>query len=183
MKPKFLLALLTLSFYLLNAQTKEVYFLSQPCLTPDGQIVIFSFEGDLWKANVKDGLATRLTAMQGYETNAKVSPDEKWIAFSGTQYGNSDVYIMPFEGGDIKQLTYYSGGDNVSSWSWDSKYIYFTSSRMGQISSYKVSINGGTAQRIDLGAQDRREHDDRPRDAAAAQLLPLGHRGDAVAPG
>ena len=148
MKPKFLLALLTLSFYLLNAQTKEVYFLSQPCLTPDGQIVIFSFEGDLWKANVKDGLATRLTAMQGYETNAKVSPDEKWIAFSGTQYGNSDVYIMPFEGGDIKQLTYYSGGDNVSSWSWDSKYIYFTSSRMGQISSYKVSINGGTAQRV-----------------------------------
>jgi len=148
MKPKFLLALLTLSFYLLNAQTKEVYFLSQPCLTPDGQIVIFSFEGDLWKANVKDGLATRLTAMQGYETNAKVSPDEKWIAFSGTQYGNSDVYIMPFEGGDIKQLTYYSGGDNVSSWSWDSKYIYLTSSRMGQISSYKVSINGGTAQRV-----------------------------------
>ena len=148
MKPKFLLALLTLSFYLLNAQTKEVYFLSQSCLTPDGQIVIFSFEGDLWKANVKDGLATRLTAMQGYETNAKVSPDEKWIAFSGTQYGNSDVYIMPFEGGDIKQLTYYSGGDNVSSWSWDSKYIYLTSSRMGQISSYKVSINGGTAQRV-----------------------------------
>jgi len=148
MKPKFLLALLTLSFYLLNAQTKEVYFLSQPCLTPDGQIVIFSFEGDLWKANVKDGLATRLTAMQGYETNAKVSPDENRIAFSGTQYGNSDVYIMPFEGGDIKQLTYYSGGDNVSSWSWDSKYIYFTSSRMGQISSYKVSINGGTAQRV-----------------------------------
>ena len=148
MKLKWLLSLLILVSCFLKAQTKEVYFLSQPCLTPDGQAVIFSFEGDLWKANVKDGLATRLTAMQGYETNAKVSPDEKWIAFSGTQYGNSDVYIMPFEGGDIKQLTYYSGGDNVSSWSWDSKYIYFTSSRMGQISSYKVSINGGTAQRV-----------------------------------
>jgi tricorn protease len=148
MKPKFLLALLTLGFYFLHAQTKEVYFLSQPCLTPDGQTVIFSFEGDLWKANVNDGLATRLTAMQGYETNARVSPDGKWIAFSGTQYGNSDVYVMPFEGGDIKQLTYYSGADNVSSWSWDSKNIYFTSSRMGQQSSYKVSINGGTAQRV-----------------------------------
>src|SRR5215471_13945923 len=148
MKPKFLLALLTLCFYFLNAQTKEVYFLSQPCLTPDGQTVVFSFEGDLWKANIQNGLATRLTAMQGYETNAKVSPDGKWIAFSGTQYGNSDVYVMPFEGGDIKQLTSYSGTDNVSSWSWDSKYIYFTSSRMGQQSSYKVSINGGTAQRV-----------------------------------
>ena len=148
MKPKLLLNLLLFISYCLNAQTKEVYFLSQPCLTPDGQTVIFSFEGDLWKANVKDGNATRLTGMQGYETNARVSPDGKWIAFSGTQYGNSDVYVMPFEGGDIKQLTYYSGSDNVSSWSWDSKYIYFTSGRMGQLSSYKVSINGGTAQRV-----------------------------------
>jgi Tol biopolymer transport system component/C-terminal processing protease CtpA/Prc len=147
MKSKWLLTLLLISCCA-TAQTKEVYFLSQPCLTPDGQMVIFSFEGDLWKANVSDGLATRLTAMQGYEANAKVSPDGKWIAFSGTQYGNSDVYVMPFEGGDIKQLTYYSGGDNVSSWSWDSKYIYFTSGRMGQLSSYKVSINGGTAQRV-----------------------------------
>src|SRR6266498_3266990 len=148
MKPKLLLNLLLFISYCLNAQTKEVYFLSQPCLTPDGQTVIFSFEGDLWKANVKDGNATRLTGMQGYVTNARVSPDGKWIAFSGTQYGNSDVYVMPFEGGDIKQLTYYSGSDNVSSWSWDSKYIYFTSGRMGQLSSYKVSINGGTAQRV-----------------------------------
>src|SRR6266536_4636594 len=148
MKPKLLLNLLLFISYCLNAQTKEVYFLSQPCLTPDGQTVIFSFEGDLWKANVKDGNATRLTGMQGYETNERVSPDGKWIAFSGTQYGNSDVYVMPFEGGDIKQLTYYSGSDNVSSWSWDSKYIYFTSGRMGQLSSYKVSINGGTVQRV-----------------------------------
>ena len=148
MKPKFLLAVLTLCSYVLYAQTKEAHFLSQACLTPDGQTVIFSSEGDLWKANVKDGLATRLTAMQGYETNARVSPDGKWIAFSGTQFGNSDVYVMPFEGGDIKQLTYYSGSDIVSSWSWDSKYIYFTSSRMGQPSSYKVGVNGGTAQRV-----------------------------------
>src|SRR6266536_1568914 len=102
MKPKLLLNLLLFISYCLNAQTKEVYFLSQPCLTPDGQTVIFSFEGDLWKANVKDGNATRLTGMQGYETNARVSPDGKWIAFSGTQYGNSDVYVMPFEGADIQ---------------------------------------------------------------------------------
>lgn len=148
MRSNWLLILSLLIAFYSSAQTKEVYFLSQPCLTPDGQTVIFSFEGDLWRADVKDGMATRLTAMQGYETNAHVSPDGKWIAFSGSQYGNGDVYIMPVEGGDIKQLTYYSGGDNVSSWSWNSKYIYFTSGRMGQLSSYKVSINGGTAQRV-----------------------------------
>ena len=130
------------------AQKQEFYFLSQPCLTPDGQTVIFSFEEDLWKMNLKDGNAVRLTAMQGSETDAKVSPDGKWIAFTGRQYGNADVFIMPVEGGDVKRLTYFSGSDNVSSWSWDSKSIYFTSTREGRQSSYKVSIFGETAERV-----------------------------------
>lgn len=130
------------------AQNKQAYFLSQPALTPDGKAVIFSFEGDLWRADVAGGQAYRLTAMQGYESNAKVSPDGKWIAFTGRQYGNADVYVMPVGGGDIKQITYHSAGDEVNNWSWDSRTIYFTSSRMGQISGFKVSITGGTPQRV-----------------------------------
>lgn len=130
------------------AQNKEAYFLSQPALMPDGKAVIFSFEGDIWKADVSGGQAYRLTAMQGYETNAKVSPDGRWIAFTGRQYGNADVYVMPVGGGDIKQITYHSATDEVNNWSWDSKTIYFTSSRMGQISGFKVSMNGGTPQRV-----------------------------------
>jgi tricorn protease len=130
------------------AQRTETYFLSQPALTPDGKAVVFSFEGDLWRAALPDGQAYRLTAMQGYETNARVSPDGKWIAFTGRQYGNSDVYIMPVSGGDIRQLTYHSGSDEVSSWSWDSKTIYFNSTRAGQLAGFKVSMNGGTPQRV-----------------------------------
>src|SRR3954463_13658412 len=129
-----------LSFMLaasVSAQDNEAYFLSQPALTPDGKSVVFSFEGDIWKATLPDGQAYRLTAMQGYENNAKVSPDGKWIAFTGRQCGNADVYVMPLSGGEVKQLTYFSGTDEVSSWSWDSKSIYFTSSRFSRESSYK----------------------------------------------
>ncbi len=130
------------------AQAGNTYFLSQPSLTPDGQTVVFSFEGDIWQASVTDGQATRLTAMQGNETNAKVSPDGRWIAFTGRQYGNPDVYIMPVNGGEVRQLTFHSGTDDVSSWAWDAQSIYFTSNRMGQISSYKVPVGGGTPQRV-----------------------------------
>lgn len=132
----------------LNAQTNEAYFFSQPALTPDSRSVIFSFEGDLWKASVNDGQAYRLTAMQGYESNAKISPDGKWIAFTGRQYGNADVYVMPANGGDIKQITHHSANDEVNSWSWDSKTIYFTSNSMGQLSGFKVDVNGGTPRRV-----------------------------------
>ena len=120
------------------AQNNAAYFLSNPCLTPDGATVIFSFEGDLWKASIKDGQASSLTAMQGYETSASVSPDGKWIAFTGRQYGNADVFVMPVNGGEVKQITYHSGNDDVTSWSWDSKSIYFNSNRMGQIAGFKV---------------------------------------------
>lgn len=130
------------------AQSSEAFFLSSPCLSPDGQTVVFSFEGDLWKAPVANGQAVRLTAMQGYETNAKISPDGKWVAFTGRQLGNADVYVMPLSGGEIKQLTYHSATDEVNSWSWDSQKIYFTSNRTGQQSGYTVSVNGGTPQRL-----------------------------------
>ena len=145
----FLICIVSLLFTTSFAQNNnEAYFLSQPALTPDGKAVIFSFEGDLWRADVVGGQAYRLTAMQGYETNARVSPDGKWIAFTGRQYGNPDIYIMPVSGGDIKQITFHSGSDEVNSWSWDSKTIYFTSNRMGQVSGFKVSMNGGTPQRV-----------------------------------
>ncbi len=131
-----------------SAQSSETYFLSQPTLTPDGQTVVFHFEGDIWKAALADGQAHRLTAMQGYETNAKVSPDGKWIAFTGRQYGNPDIYVMPITGGDIRQVTYHSAADEMSSWGWDSKTIYFTSGRSGQLSGFSVPLTGGTPQRV-----------------------------------
>ena len=144
-------SLLTTAALLLTSQLfaqSNTHFLSNPCLTPDGQTVIFAYEGDLWKAGVNDGQATRLTAMQGYETSPRVSPDGKWIAFTGRQYGNGDVFVIPVNGGEVRQITWHSGTDEVSSWSWDSKFIYFNSGRMGQAAGYKVSVNGGTAQRV-----------------------------------
>lgn len=132
------------------AQTQEIYFASFPTLTPDGKTAIFSYEGDLWKINLNQKVqtATRITAMQGIETRPKVSPDGKWLAFSANQYGNTDVFLMPLEGGEIKQLTFHDGFDHVESWSWDSKWIYFSSSRFNRYSGYKVSLTGGTPQRI-----------------------------------
>ena len=146
---KKLFAITTLFFSIqLFAQNNTAYFLSNPCLTPDGQTAIFSFEGDLWKANISDGQASRLTAMQGYETSPRVSPDGKWIAFTGRQYGNPDVFIMPANGGEVKQITFHSGNDEVTSWSWDSKNIYFNSDRFSRAAGYKVSADGGTPTRV-----------------------------------
>ena len=44
-----------------NAQSQETYFTSYPTLTPDGKTVIFSYEGDLWKADIGNPVASRST--------------------------------------------------------------------------------------------------------------------------
>ena len=131
-----------------EAQNQEVYFASYPTLTPDGKTVIFSYEGDLWKTDLNNSVAVRLTAMQGEETSPHVSPDGKWLAFSSNQFGNNDVYVMPLAGGEIKQLTFHEANDQVDSWSWDSKSIYFTSNRYNGFSEYKIGLSGGTPTRL-----------------------------------
>lgn len=132
----------------LSAQQNPAYFLTEPTLSPDAQKIIFVYENDLWQVNTEGGLAIRLTAMDGAESNPRFSPDGKWIAFSSEQNGNADVYILPLAGGDIIQLTYHDANDYVDGWSWDSQTINFTSNRYNVIGSYKVSVNGGTPHRL-----------------------------------
>lgn len=130
------------------SQNTAVRFTTQPTISPDGKSIIFSYESDLWKISTEGGTAVRITAMDGQETSASISPDGKWLAFSSNQYGNNDVYLMPVEGGEITQLTFHQASDLVESWSWDSKTIYFRSDRYNRVSVYSVTIEGGTPKRL-----------------------------------
>ena len=145
---KKILLLLLCSTQLLWGQEQPTYFADEPCLTPDGITLIFTFEGDLWQSPIEGGTARRITAMDGQEGQPRVSPDGKWLAFTGEQYGNSDVFVMPIDGGTIRQLTYHEGSDQVAQWSWDSQTLYFTSSRYNRVTTYTVSVSGGTPKRL-----------------------------------
>ena len=129
------------------AQT-DIYFATHPSLSPDAKTVVFAYESDLWKTDLSSGITTRLTAMQGSESNPRISPDGKWLAFSGTENNNPDVYLMPLEGGAIRQLTFHSTYDLVEAWSWDSQTIYFESGTQNGGTTFTVSIKGGTPKRV-----------------------------------
>ena len=145
---RFLLSALLLLPMAALAQTTPLYFSQYPALSPDGQDLYFSYDGDIWKVAAQGGTAERITAMMGNETHPRVSPDGRWLVFTAEQYGNEDLYLLPVNGGDARQLTFHQADDEVSSWSWDSQWIYFTSNRYNTVSTYKVSIKGGTPERI-----------------------------------
>src|SRR5690242_12229468 len=94
------------------AQTEEGRLLRFPDI--HGEKVAFMYGGDLWLASTSGGAARRITSHTGRELFPKFSPDGKWLAFTGQYDGNFNVYVMPSDGGQPRQLTFYQGGPPLS---------------------------------------------------------------------
>ncbi len=81
----------------------------------NNESVVFSYAGDLFLVNSEGGLARRLTSHIGYEMFPKFSPDGSMIAFTAQYDGNTEVYVIPSQGGVPKRLTFSAtlGRDDV----------------------------------------------------------------------
>ena len=86
------------------AEADEARLLRFPAI--HGNRLVFTYAGDLYTAPSSGGIARRLTSHAGYEMFARFSPNGKWIAFTGQYDGNTEVYLMPADGGEPKRLTY-----------------------------------------------------------------------------
>jgi tricorn protease len=124
--------------------------------------IVFSYAGDLWLVASEGGVARRITTNPGEELFPKFSPDGSHIAFTGQYDGNNNVYVIPSEGGEPKQLTFQPapidlpermGPENeVINWMPDGKRILFLSRRetfnswFGRL--FSVSMEGGLPERL-----------------------------------
>jgi tricorn protease len=72
----------------------------------DGHQVVFSYADQLYTAPLEGGIARRLTNGPGYAVFPRFSPDGKQLAFTAQYDGNTEVYLMPSDGGIPKRLTY-----------------------------------------------------------------------------
>jgi|HubBroStandDraft_6_1064221.scaffolds.fasta_scaffold00030_9 Tol biopolymer transport system component len=57
-------------------------------------------------------------------TGGRLSPDGRWLAYSSAESGRSEVYVMPFGGGQGKWQVSANGGA-VPHWSMDGKELYY----------------------------------------------------------
>ncbi|MBD3176937.1 MAG: hypothetical protein GF320_17320, partial [Armatimonadia bacterium] len=99
-------------------------------LSPDGSRAAFSYQGDLWIADIDDsgeGQARRLTVHVAYEGRIRFSPDGERIAFSSDRYGSQDIFIVPADGGEIERVTHHSATDIMAEWSPDGRTLLFSS--------------------------------------------------------
>ena len=163
-KKKIILSLLTAASMpvFIQAATDEARLLRFPAT--NGNEIVFSYAGDLYKVSANGGEAKRLTSHIGYEMFPHYSPDGKSIAFTGQYDGNTEVYTLPSEGGEPLRITYTAtnkrddlgdrmGPNNiVMNWTPDGKGIIYRNRISDGFSGklYTIDKDGGLPNIIPL---------------------------------
>ena len=134
-------------------------WLRYPSISPDGQTIVFTYKGDLYRVAASGGSAKSLTVHEAQDFMPVWSHDGKSIAFASDRYGNFDIFIIPAEGGEAKRVTYHSSQEYPYAFSNDDKNILFGSVRMdlaanrtfptgSQPELYSVSVTGGRVNQV-----------------------------------
>lgn len=152
---KFLILVAT---QLLLAQETPLW-MRYPAISPDGNQIVFSYKGDLYKVAATGGTARALTLHQAHDYKPVWSKDGKQIAFASNRYGNFDVYVMSAEGGKPSRLTFHSSDDFPSDFTKDNDAVLFSSLRLDDVKNrmfpsgrmaelYQVPTKGGRVKQI-----------------------------------
>jgi tricorn protease len=130
-----------------------------------GDQIVFTYAGNLYTVQATGGIARKLTNDVGFEVFPRFSPDGKTLAFTAQYDGNTEVYVMPAEGGVPRRLTYTAtlsrddisdrmGPNNiVMTWK-DNEHIVYRSRRIewndfkGQL--FVVPLAGGLSEELPL---------------------------------
>jgi tricorn protease len=149
---------------LITATYADTRLLRFPTIYDDQ--ILFTYAGDLYTVADTGGIGRKLTSAIGFEMFARYSPDGKQIAFTGQYDGNTEVFLMPSEGGQPIRLSYTAtlsrddvsdrmGPNNiVMGWTPDGKNIIFRSRRnswdpfVGQL--LLISPQGGMTHQLPL---------------------------------
>lgn len=134
-----------------------------PSWTPDGDALVFSSlhvadadyqwrESEIYSVDVATRAVRQLTRRAGPDANPVVSPNGRFIAYTGydettDDYVESTLYVMNADGSDPTPLT----GDldrrpRSVFWSADNTSIYFTAQSEGSQNLYRASVSGGVEE-------------------------------------
>lgn len=134
--------------------------------TPDGQSIVFSGlreedaeyiwrESEIYSMRVADGAISRLTDRRGPDGGPAVSPDGRYIAYTGYDftddtYIESGLYVMESDGGNPRLLTpELDHSPRGLMWSKDSRTIYFNVDSEGTRNLYATTLDGDTRKITD----------------------------------
>ena len=146
MKQKSLLIAFILISTSLLAQTK-LNWTPEQCLkmknvssvlaSPDGSKVLYTvreavmtddrseYVNQVWICNSDGNNHIQLTRGDKNSSNPQWSPDGKWVSFTSSRDGKTNLYVLPVGGGESEKITDVKSGVGSYQWSHDGKMIAF----------------------------------------------------------
>lgn len=77
-----------------------------------------------------------------------LSPDGRKVAFSISDEGNVDIFVMNLDGSDLLRLTRHPGVDTNPAWAPGGNSLLFTSDRTGSPQIYQMDADGLNLRRV-----------------------------------
>ena len=121
--------------------------------THDGRFLIFRKAQDLWalplgaESKTRDKKPFPLIESEFNKGQAQVSPDSRWLAYTSTESGRPEVYVIPFStestNAAVGKWAISTAGGSAPRWRGDSKELfYLTPDRMLMSVEVKTSPQG-----------------------------------------
>ena len=135
-------------------------YLRQPTLR--GDELVFVSDDDLWRVDVRGGVAHRLTAGLSEPSTPALSPCGRWLAFTGRDEQHTEVWLMPAAGGPARRCTWLGSEVQVRGWTPDGRILFV--SNHGQpflrnLHAWTLGLVGGEPEpwptRLPLGPVDQ----------------------------
>ena len=134
-----------------RALLSERTILLAPAWRPDGsEILVTSYRSghpELWTYRLADRAFRRVAAIRN-AMGGVYSPDGRRIAFTVSDGGNSDVWVMNADGTAPRRLTNHAALDLSPAWSPDGRRIAFVSDRAGTPQIYLMGADGSSPKRL-----------------------------------
>jgi len=158
MKTFITLLFLSFSWSIASAQ-EDPQWIRYQSISPDGNQIAFTYQGDLYRVSAEGGDATRLTFHEAHDFMPVWSKNGEKIAFASDRYGNFDVFVMDAMGGPAERLTYHSNDESPYSFSHDDQHLIFGAVRQDDVDHrqfpttsqpelYQVPVDGGRVGQI-----------------------------------
>lgn len=156
MKKQFLIsAALLISGAVCAAQTTPRW-IRHSSISPDGEQIAFSYQGDIFTVSSKGGQARQITSNSAFDSEPMWSADGKKIVFVSYRELSKDIYVTSAQGGTPRRLTSFSGNETLLAVTPDGYALFSANAQQdasydgfpGTAQLYRVSLEGGAASQV-----------------------------------
>jgi Tol biopolymer transport system component len=131
---------------------------------------------DLWSVNARTGAREVVANTPFNETDGRVSPDSRWLAYVSDESGEADIYALPLPRGQRVRIS-LAGGTRPR-WARDGRGVFFQ--RRTQIMRSDLSGSGFTTPRTVIDISSAAVPEGRFDVRNNVRDFDVGHRRDAI---